>query len=156
MKATPLLKVEDNTLRFMIDELSFYRQGLSETERNLFDLGFSKVVHARQFVELDSMEMILISKALKQLSIQYFIENKSDMRGIRQKLINLAHEIDLERIKHQQIHHPLKKRTDRIGRDQLKRKTKLITYVRLYIFQLYMAIPSFARLCRWVHIAVTV
>ncbi|MGJ9381779.1 hypothetical protein [Salipaludibacillus sp. CF4.18] len=111
MKATPLLKMSDQEVHFIINTSITFRENLESQEKDMFDIGFSKVVHSRKYTELDSMEMMMISKALKKISIELFEKyGKNGMRKTRQTLINLAHVIDFERINHQMKHHPLKKK----------------------------------------------
>lgn len=111
MKATPFKEISDVEMKFIIDACALYREKLDKQERDMFDLAFSKVVYAKRDAELDSMEMILLSKALKLLSVEIFrTYGKEEKAYVRQSLINLAHVIDLQRIHHQQKHHPLKKK----------------------------------------------
>lgn len=111
MKATPLLKMSDQEIRFVINSLHLHRDTLAWQEKDIFDLGFSKVVYAKEFAELDSMEMIIISVSLKKLSIEIFKKyGNNSMKKTRQALINLAHVFDLERIQHQMKNNPLDKK----------------------------------------------
>ncbi|UJW58768.1 hypothetical protein HXZ66_15745 [Bacillus sp. A116_S68] len=109
MKTAPFKHMSEHDVKVIVDACTVYREGLDKQERELFDLAFTKIVHKRGAVELDSMEMMLISKALKQRSIHlYKVHGKESMARTRQILFNLAHVIDMARIAHQQRHHPLK------------------------------------------------
>lgn len=111
MKATPLNDMTESEVKFIVDACSLFRETLDWQEKDMFDLTFSKIVYARKFAELDSMEMIIISKALKKLSIELFEKyGAKGMKKTRQTLINLAHVFDLERIQHQMRNNPLKKK----------------------------------------------
>ncbi|QKS71938.1 hypothetical protein FLK61_35310 [Paenalkalicoccus suaedae] len=119
MKAKPFQHLKEEAVRYMISSISLEREYMSGTEKDLLDIAFSKVVLSRKNAELDSMEMILLSKALKRLSVRLFEQyGREAFKPTRRELINTAHKIDIARLYHQKKHHPL---------NDLKKHKKILT-----------------------------
>lgn len=120
MKAQTFKHFKESQLRFIINAVSLERMYLTDEQKILLDIGYSKLVLDRNHVELDTMEMILLSQALKSLSVRLY-EKYGDKahKDTRKKLLDAASNIDSEIIQHQKKHHPLK--------NSLKKHKKILT-----------------------------
>ncbi len=113
MKRNALEELRNDEIATIIDACGRYRNALSKAEKDMFDIGFSKLIRYRQEAELDSMEMIMITRALKAIYILYKQHDHELLNYAKaHQIINLAFYIDCHRVLHQKMHLPkLKQRS---------------------------------------------
>ncbi|QKS70219.1 hypothetical protein FLK61_26010 [Paenalkalicoccus suaedae] len=109
MKTQPFKGFSKSKIDYVVNAVAL-EQVKAGAEDKCLSIAFNKLKSQRNNAELDSMEMILLARALKRLYVRLYKEyGEESFKKERQHLLNIANKIDIARLQHQENNHPLKK-----------------------------------------------